>query len=116
AERYRAAQEIGSHELDRALSTIASAIDTSRTTGTPVVVFNPLAWERTDLVRLRLPGDGAGDWTVFDWRGREVPSQVVEAGRYARELLFVASGVPSLGYATFALKPQKAKPQATTLK
>jgi alpha-mannosidase len=116
AERYRAAQEIGAHELDRALSTIASGIDTSRNTGTPLIVFNPLAWDRTDLVRVRLPGDGGGDWAVFDWHGREVPSQVVESGRYARDLLFVATAVPSLGYATFALRAQKPKPQASALK
>ena len=65
-ERYRAAQEIGSHELNRSLDSIAATVDTSKARGTPVLVFNPLAWERSDLVRVRLPGDGDGDWAVFD--------------------------------------------------
>ena len=114
AERYRAAQEIGSHELDRALATIAGSVDTSKATGTPVVVFNPMAWERTDLVRVKLPGEGA-DWAVFDERGRELPSQIVPVGRYAREILFVPAGVPSLGYALFDLRPQRSKPRASSL-
>jgi alpha-mannosidase len=105
AERYRAAQEIGSHELDRALTTIAGSVDTSSAQGTPLLVFNPVAWDRTDLVRVKLPGEGAGPWAVFDSAGREVASQIVPAGRFAREILFVAEGVPSLGYATFDLRP-----------
>lgn len=109
AEKYRAAQEIGHHELDRALATIAATIDTSKATGTPVVVFNPLAWERTDAVRVRLPGEGGGDWSVADATGHEIPSQTLEGGRYARDILFVAT-VPSLGYATYQLRPQKASP------
>ena len=107
-ERYRAAHEIGTHELDRALGTIAGAVSTSAAEGTPVLVFNSLGWERTDVVRVRLPADPAGEWAVFDARGSEVPSQIVPAGRYAREILFVARGVPSLGYALFDLRPQRA--------
>ena len=115
AERYRAAQEVGAHELDRALATIAASVNTSKATGTPVGVFNPLGWERNDLVRVNLPGEGAGDWAVFDAKGIEVASQVVPAGRYAREILFIASGVPSLGYSVFELRQQKPAAVRTSL-
>jgi len=106
AERYKAAGEIGHHELDRALATIAAQVDTSKATGTPVLVFNPLAWERTDVVRVTLPGEGAGDWAVFDAKGSEIPSQIVGGGRFARDILFVAGNVPALGYATSDLRPR----------
>ncbi len=106
-ERYRTAEEIASHELDGALDRLARAADTSKAEGTPVVVFNPLAWERRDPVRVKLPAGEEGELAVFDARGREMPSQVVPAGRYARELLFVAEGVPPLGYAVFDLRRGK---------
>lgn len=113
AERHAAAQEIGAHELDRALRTIAAGVDTSGAKGTPLVVFNSLAWDRTDLVRATVPGEGP--WAVFDPKGREVPSQIVPAGRYAREILFVAKDVPPLGWAVFDLRPQAPSPAASAL-
>jgi len=106
AERYRAANDIGGHELNRSLQALAGAVDTSKAVGTPVVVFNPLAWERTDMVRVQLPGDGGGDWAVFDAKGNEVPSQLAARGRFARDILFMADGIPSLGYASYDLRPQ----------
>jgi alpha-mannosidase len=116
AERYRAAQEIGTHELDRALATLAGSADTSKAKGTPLLVFNPLAWDRSDLVRAMIPGDGRGGWAVFDGNGAEVPSQLVPSGRYGREILFVASRVPSLGYALFDLRPQEPRAVSTSLR
>ncbi|MBZ5638337.1 MAG: hypothetical protein LAO51_06210 [Acidobacteriia bacterium] len=107
-ERYRAAEEISTHDLDRALLSLARAADTSKTQGLPVVVFNPLAWERRDTVRVALPEDAGDGVAVFDARGREVPSQVVPTGRYAREVLFVADAVPPLGYAVYDVRRGKA--------
>lgn len=115
AERYETAGEIGNHELDRALATIASTVDTSTTKGTPVLVFNPLGWERSDVVRAKLPDDGGAAWSVFDAAGAEIPSQIVPAGRYAREIAFVASGVPSAGYALFELRRQAPAAARTSL-
>jgi alpha-mannosidase len=106
-ERYRAAEEIATHDLDLALRGLARAADTSKAEGTPVVVFNPLAWERRDAVRIGLPPGDEGEIAVFDARGREVPSQVVPSGRYSREVLFVAGAVPPLGYAVYDLRRGK---------
>jgi alpha-mannosidase len=103
AEGYRDAQAIGKHELGKALDAIAGQVDTSAVKdGTPLVVFNPLSWERTDLVRAPLP-EGEAACRVYGLDGTELPSQVVTTGRYAREILFVAAKVPSLGYMTFVL-------------
>ena len=107
AERYRDAESIGTHVLDQALRAIASRVDTSRSKGTPIVVFNGLGWDRSDVVRVRLPEGAGGDVAVFDGE-TEIPSQVVPAGRYEREVLFRAPRAPSLGYAVYDLRPQKA--------
>ena len=111
--RYSESREIGRHELNGSLDKLAGEADTASMKGTPLVVFNPLAWERKDLVRAALP-EGAGPWSVFDAAGKEIPSQIVTAGRYAREILFVAPSVPPLGYAVFDLRPQAPKPTSAS--
>jgi alpha-mannosidase len=114
---HREAQAIGSFELNKALNRITSRVNTSKiATGTPVVVYNPLSWERKDLVHVPLkPGDGA-DYAVFDLNGREVVSQTLTRSKYAREVLFVAENVPPLGYATYELREQKPALTASSLK
>jgi alpha-mannosidase len=78
------------------------------------VVFNPLAWDRSDLVRVTLPEDGQQAYVVTDHDGNVLPSQVVPTGRYSRDLIFIAQRVPSMGYATFNVKPAPPQPTATT--
>ena len=83
--------------------------------GKPIIVFNPLGWERTDLVKLSLPVDDMNAYSVFDQKGMEVTSQTIPAGRYQRDLLFVARDVPSLGYKTYELRKAGPKPGSSTL-
>ncbi|HOW88739.1 MAG TPA: glycoside hydrolase family 38 C-terminal domain-containing protein, partial [Elusimicrobiales bacterium] len=105
--RYDQARESAGFQLGRALGTIAERIDTSRlTAGKPIAVFNPLAWERRDVVRLALPLGDELPCAVFDASGREVPSQVVVKGPLKREVLFIADKVPALGYSLYELRRQ----------
>lgn len=63
-----------------------------------VVVFNPLPWDRKDVVRLSMSGMSIPkDPAVFDHKGKESPVQV-DGG----QLTFIAD-VPSLGYSTYYL-------------
>jgi alpha-mannosidase len=108
AETHKEAQEIGTFELAGSLQHVAQHITTSNMRGgTPVVVFNPLSWERTDIVKVSLPKADEADYAVFDGGGKEVLSQTVQTGRYQREVMFVAQQVPSLGYKTYQLRGQK---------
>jgi alpha-mannosidase len=104
-EEHETVRAIGSHELSDALGTIAATVNTNAAAkGKPVLVFNPLSWERSDIVRATLePGDTAR-YAVFDAAGKEIPSQIVVNGKYERDVLFVARNVPSLGYATYLLR------------
>ncbi len=114
---YREAKEIGEFELHGALETLASRVTTSAIhQGTPLIVYNSLGWQRTDLVRYALPYGEQQEYAVFDEKGREVPSQILRTGKYARELLFVARDVPSLGYATYELRPEKPAPGSSALR
>jgi alpha-mannosidase len=115
-EKYDDAKTIGHHELDMALQTIAQRINTSSIKkGKPIVVFNPLGWERTDLVRISLPTSDNTEYAVFDLKGVEIPSQVISTSRYEREMLFIASDVPSVGYKVYELRKVSPKAGSTSL-
>ncbi len=90
-------------ELEEAVGAVASQLDRSGT-GTPLVVFNPLGWKRTDLVTVALPAAVAtsDSLAVVDSAGRELPSQWRrEAGVWHGR--FVGS-FPSLSFSRFDLR------------
>ncbi len=97
--KYAGARASGQEMLDAALTAIGARVKTTDERGmTPVVVFNNLSWERTDLVRMPLPGDWAG-CRVLGGDNEEVPCQVADS-----EVVFLATAIPSLGYSTFYLR------------
>ncbi len=113
---YQDARGRGQRALDFSLETISNAVDT-RGEGEPLLVYNPLAWERTDAVSVALPGPAPLGVKVVDARGAAVPSQILvpaEPGNRAPvRLLFVADHVPALGYKLFRiLRPAEAEPPA----
>ena len=109
-EKYDTVRTIGTFELTKALNTIAEKVNTAKfRKGTPVIVFNPLSWGRSDVVRFKLPSGEFSEYSVFDASGMEVASQIIPIDRYNREVIFVAEGVPSLGYSMYELRKQKTK-------
>jgi alpha-mannosidase len=94
----------------KALQTLNAEVNTKVATpgGVPVMVWNPLAWQRDDLVALdvQMPGKEAGV-SVLDSRGKALPSQVLstnaETNRF--QLLVKVNGVPSLGYEVLHVVP-----------
>ena len=112
-ERHEEARTIGMMELGSSLDAIGNTINTSTLgSGEPLVVFNPLSWDRTDVVQHELPAGDMHAYAVVDDKGHEVPSQTVATGPYNRSLLFVASAVPSIGYRCYTLRQQP--PSAVT--
>ncbi|HXX64673.1 MAG TPA: glycoside hydrolase family 38 C-terminal domain-containing protein [Bacteroidota bacterium] len=106
-ETHRDAQAIGTHELSQALAHIASQVNTSSARkGSPVIVFNTLSWERTDLATVTLKEADTAQYAIFDEKGREVPSQTVERSRYERQVIFVAEHIPAFGYRSYELRRQ----------
>lgn len=82
-------------ESGRALAALASHVPTE---GPMIVVFNPLVHPRTEMVEVQLPEALAAHQVVCRADGRPVASEAK-----GRQLRFLASEVPSLGYATFRL-------------
>ncbi len=102
---------------------LASRIDTQGP-GTPIVVFNPLGWTRSDVVEVEV-GFGEGgvnDVGLTGPDGGAIPVQILESTRYAdgglktARIAFIARDVPALGYATYHAAPDRRPtgPVATT--
>jgi alpha-mannosidase len=109
-----AADEISS----AALSTIASQVDTRVAGGVPVLVFNPLAWERSGLVNVTVQMPGAANAiSVLDTQNKPLPFEVESKDDRAHvyHLLVDANSVPSLGYTVLHVVPV-AKPFISDLK
>jgi alpha-mannosidase len=87
---------------------MAAAIDT-RSAGTPLVVFNPLGWERTDVaeVMLGFVEPGVTAIAITDPAGAEMPVQILDTirgkdgGIRRARVAFIARGVPAVGYTVY---------------
>ncbi|MEM2740359.1 MAG: alpha-mannosidase, partial [Candidatus Bathyarchaeia archaeon] len=85
----------GSGLLSKALKAIASRIDTSIAERS-IVVFNPLPWARDSVVEV----EDLGGVSIADLDGKPIPVQRdAETGR----LIFIAKGIPGLGYRVYSI-------------
>jgi alpha-mannosidase len=106
----------GGEILRDSLRNIAERVEVPIPDSFPIVVFNPLGWERDDVVRAHVTLYGnVGPYEIdafrkgmrlLDEMGNSVPFFVEEWSENisrAIQLVFVARGVPSLGYKTYYL-------------
>lgn len=77
----------------------------------PLVVYNGLSWDRTDVVRFKPENENSRVISIRTSDGAATPFDVDEDG-YA---IFVARSVPSMGYASFEVRTVPGK-NVTTLK
>ncbi len=91
-----------------ALKTLAAHVDTRVSSGVPVLVFNPLSWNRGGLVTLdvQMPV-AASDIAVTDPSGVVLPSQVMAHAPATNsfKVLVDVKQVPSLGYTVLRVVP-----------
>ncbi|MBN1350612.1 hypothetical protein JXJ21_14440 [candidate division KSB1 bacterium] len=127
--RYFEANRLAETLAIRGLKTLFEAVktpDKSDILHKPVIVFNPLPWQRTDIAELWIPlrqhggalrnpfKDGAfTSYVVKTLNGDIVPNTVSnemhaedESEDYLR-VRFLAAGIPSCGYKTFQLAAVK---------
>jgi alpha-mannosidase len=85
----------------QSIKTLAAGVNT-QTTGVPVLVFNPLAWQRSGAVTVdvQLPAAAPNGVFVLDAANHVIPSQVLssDAKTNSYKLLIAANNIPSLGY------------------
>ncbi len=96
---WKQAQQTGDQVLQAALAAIAQQIqlpEPSQPDCLPIVVFNSLNWERSQIVSLELPDDQP--WQVCDPAG--YPVRFHQQGN---QLKFLAIEIPGVGYRQFWL-------------
>ncbi|HYB37562.1 MAG TPA: NEW3 domain-containing protein [Mycobacterium sp.] len=91
---WRDAWELGRAARDNSLALLSRAVHAD------VVVWNPLAHKRTDIVTVRLDVPLGAGVRVVDPEGAEVPAHVEHDGR---SVTWLARDVPSLGWRAYRL-------------
>ncbi|MEN8203762.1 MAG: glycosyl hydrolase-related protein [Bacteroidota bacterium] len=116
--KYEYARNEASQILENSTRSIASQIKTKRKKGIPVVVFNSLNWERSELVKFGLDLDegAAVSLSVSDAGGEQIPSQYMVEEKYPdgsirhASVSFLARSIPSVGYRTFYIQKSPEQP------
>jgi alpha-mannosidase len=93
-----------------ALHTIQASVDTrTNVDSVPLLVFNPLAWQRTGLVEanVEMHAPSATGVSVYDSHDHLLPSEVLstDKGTGAYHLLIEARNIPSMGYEVLHVSP-----------
>lgn len=120
-ELYGEVLETGEKKLHCALKSISSNINTQGE-GIPLIVFNPLAYTRTDLVETELKiEDSTHSIELRDVQGKRIPFQLISQKSENRipllKVIFIAENVPSLGYKMYRVIPGSFTPHyASVLK
>ena len=93
----------------KALRSITADVDTKVASGVPLIVYNPLAWERSGpvIVDVQLPSPSASGVAVLDTANHVLPSQILHSDKKSNSyhLLIDVGGVPSLGYTLLHVVP-----------
>jgi alpha-mannosidase len=97
-------QERTGELLNSSLSALADKINARppRPNLHSLTVFNPLGWERKDLVRYAVTGGTS--YRVFDQESRELPAQLARSEEGGSYLYFLPGSLPALGWKTFYLE------------
>jgi len=103
-EHYNQIEKDGDEIIRSALAGLEARINTQPLQSglEPILVYNPLGWERSDLVKYEV--QSGGKYQVFDRTGTELQSQMSASEEGGNYLYFAPGSLPSLGWKTFYLK------------
>ncbi len=118
--RFEQAEQIGQLLVRDSLRQLCRQIDFSSQKGLPVIVYNPLAWERAEIavgdVDFEYDNPLADGFRVVNDAGQSIPFQILDdkqefwmetlkANRKRRLKLAIPVSIPSCGYAMYYLQP-----------
>jgi len=93
-----------SKTMNDAVGSISRNLSTNTVAGIPVVVYNPLSIERSDVVESSIvAATEPTALSIMDKDGKSVPVQITEYLDGKVSFIFLAT-VPSLGYATYDVR------------
>ncbi len=90
---------------------LGSSLNLPKGEGTPVMVFNPLSWERTDIASVRLPLQEGRAYKAYNLKGEPLVTETLPNGEGEADVSFLVQ-TPSLGYTVAFLRevsPEEAK-------
>ncbi|MFC1563472.1 alpha-mannosidase [candidate division KSB1 bacterium] len=96
--QYAFVKSLTERVINKAINTTVNSIDYGDE-GIPVVVFNPLSWERTELTSITPPDEFTEVMGLYDTGGNEIAYELMDG-----EVAFIAENVPSTGYKTYYLR------------
>jgi mannosylglycerate hydrolase len=120
--RFSQAEQIGQAVVRDSLRQIARQADFTTQSGTPVLVYNPLGWERRETavgdIDFDFDDSTANDFQLVDHGGKRVPYQILDdenvfwmetlkPNRKRRVRVAFKANVPACGYATFYAQPRR---------
>lgn len=110
---WQEVERVGEEIWQKSIGAIASRISLPpppQPDALPILVFNSLNWERSEVVAVNLPASHPS-WQLCDADGKPLIGQCVALGERddGKILLFSANNVPSIGYRLFWLYPQTAE-------
>jgi alpha-mannosidase len=114
---YREAFEMSKSSLHDSLHFLSAKIDTTPKSGSrisgktvPVIVFNPMNWTRTDVVRVKVNFPSpVSAVQLRDEKGDVITPRIVRWDAKNPEIEFLATDIPSLGYKTFYAEETRVK-------
>jgi len=100
---YLEAFERAERVLAAALRTLTMTIATNHRlkSGSPLVIFNPLNWTRSEPMEITWKSEARVMPQVVDERGRKLPVQLVSRSADSVRFVFVPKDIPSVGYRTY---------------
>lgn len=113
---YMVAVKQFASEYENGVSGVTASMDTtvSKTAAVPIVVNNPVAADRTDVVECTVTLDSTLPYVrVYDTDGNEVAAQVLSRVANEYTIAFTAS-VGSMGYRTYEVMPSSIASQIST--
>lgn len=96
--QYNNVRKLSNRVINRSIDKIINSIN-YKSEGIPIVVFNPLSWERSDVAKVDVPDNYQENMELYDNKGKEVVYEVVDG-----EIYFTGESIPPLGYKTFYLR------------
>jgi len=121
--RFAQAEQIAQVIVRDSLRQVARQADLTAQPGVPLLVYNPLAWQRrevaTGAIDFECADPLAADFEIVDGEGRAVPHQVLsdepvfwmetlKANRKRRVRVAFAADVPAWGYRSYFARPRQA--------
>lgn len=114
-EAYHEALELSWNALEESLIQISDNVNTADQKGKPIIIYNPLNWKRSDVVKESLEFEnGLEGFKIIDENGQEIKFIIEDQEEkdgliYKAVISFIAKEVPSIGYKTYWIVDSKRK-------